>query len=228
MTESDRSAVTATVVTISATYGAGGSVIGPAVAGQLGLPFVDRAIPAAVAQSLAIPLEEALTRDDRSESGIRRVIASFAQPAALTGAMAVPLGPVGESHDYKSHCEAAIHSLAERGGVVLGRAGAVVLSDRPGALHVRLDGPVDARVARSMHAEGIDEETARCRQKENDAGRSAYVNNLYRVKPEDPSLYHLILDSTAIGDDACVEIITVAARARSANGPAGSHSRAAL
>ena len=38
------------VVTISATYGAGGSEIGPAVAAMLGLPFVDRAIPAGVAR----------------------------------------------------------------------------------------------------------------------------------------------------------------------------------
>ncbi|HEY0540394.1 MAG TPA: cytidylate kinase family protein, partial [Actinoallomurus sp.] len=33
------------VVTVSATFGAGGSVIGPAVAERLGKPFVDRAIP---------------------------------------------------------------------------------------------------------------------------------------------------------------------------------------
>jgi hypothetical protein len=33
------------VVTISATYGAGGSQLGPATADPLGLPFVDRGIP---------------------------------------------------------------------------------------------------------------------------------------------------------------------------------------
>jgi hypothetical protein len=32
-------------VTIAATHGYGGSVIGPAVAERLGLPFVERAIP---------------------------------------------------------------------------------------------------------------------------------------------------------------------------------------
>jgi hypothetical protein len=32
-------------VTIAATYGSGGSAIGPAVAERLGLPFVERAIP---------------------------------------------------------------------------------------------------------------------------------------------------------------------------------------
>jgi hypothetical protein len=39
----------APVVTLSASFGAGGSVIGPRVAEELGLPFLDRAIPVAVA-----------------------------------------------------------------------------------------------------------------------------------------------------------------------------------
>ena len=34
------------VITVSATYGAGGSVIAPRLASQLGLPFVDRLISA--------------------------------------------------------------------------------------------------------------------------------------------------------------------------------------
>ena len=52
------------VVTISATYGAGGSVVGPAVAERLGVPFVDRAIPTRVADDLGISVEHALTRDE--------------------------------------------------------------------------------------------------------------------------------------------------------------------
>ena len=39
------------VVTISGSFGAGGSVIGPAVADRLGIPFVDRVIPIEVAHS---------------------------------------------------------------------------------------------------------------------------------------------------------------------------------
>ena len=39
-------------VTIAATYGCGGSIIGPAVAKKLALPFVDRAIPPALAAKI--------------------------------------------------------------------------------------------------------------------------------------------------------------------------------
>ncbi len=50
-------------VTVAATYGAGGSVIAPAVAKRLGLPFIDRAIPVAVAEEIDEPLEAALCDD---------------------------------------------------------------------------------------------------------------------------------------------------------------------
>ena len=55
------------VVTISATYGAGGALVGPAVAERLGVPFVDRAIPVAVADDLGITLDDALSRDEQVE-----------------------------------------------------------------------------------------------------------------------------------------------------------------
>ena len=41
------------LVTLSATYGAGGSVVGPALAQRLDAPFVDRLIPTEVAARLA-------------------------------------------------------------------------------------------------------------------------------------------------------------------------------
>ena len=57
------------VVTISATYGAAGSVVGPAVAERLGVPFLDRAIPTAVANDLGISLEEAMPATSRCPAG---------------------------------------------------------------------------------------------------------------------------------------------------------------
>ena len=45
------------LVTLSATYGAGGSVVGPELAQRLGVHFVDRLIPSEVAARLAVPLD---------------------------------------------------------------------------------------------------------------------------------------------------------------------------
>src|SRR5919204_518972 len=48
------------VVTISASYGAGGSQVGPRVAERLGVSFDDPAIPVVVAERLAVPHRNAL------------------------------------------------------------------------------------------------------------------------------------------------------------------------
>jgi cytidylate kinase len=113
--------------------------------------------------------------------------------------------------------EAVICRHAEgAGGVILGRAGAVVLRDRPRTLHVRLDGPVDRRVAHAMRLEGIDRGTAERRRRDNDTARAAYVRVFYGADAADPALYHLVLDATALEADACVDVIARAARATAA------------
>jgi len=69
------------VVTISASYGAGGSQVGPRLADRLGVAFLDRAIPTAVAERLAVPLSEAIAHDEAVRSVLERLLVRFA-PAA--------------------------------------------------------------------------------------------------------------------------------------------------
>src|SRR5260370_15043909 len=61
-------------VTVAARYGGGGSVIAPAVAKRLGLPFIDRAIPVAVAEEMHEPLEAALCDDVDHTPRIARLL----------------------------------------------------------------------------------------------------------------------------------------------------------
>ena len=100
------------------------------------------------------------------------------------------------------------------GGVILGRAAAIVLRDRPSALHVRLDGPPEARIQRAVSFEQIDEDQARTLLGETDRAREAYVKHFYKCDPRDACHYHLVLDSTALELDTCVDIIVTAARTR--------------
>jgi cytidylate kinase len=52
-----------------------------------------------------------------------------------------------------------------------------------------------------------------------DKARTAYVRRLYRCDPADPSLYHLVIDSTAIPLDTVTELILTASRAHEAPVP---------
>ncbi|MEU4578085.1 AAA family ATPase [Nonomuraea sp. ATR24] len=205
------------VVTLSATYGTAGSHIGPAVAERLGVPFVDRAIPGAVAQELGCTLEEALAHDDRAERGLGRLLSGAMRlPTVTFGGvdMYVPGVLPHAPEEFVRHTERVLTETArDQGGVFLGRAGAVVLAEHPGALHVRLDGPIERRVRQTATLGELTEREARRIIEDNDRARTAYVRHFYRADPADPRLYHLVVDSTAIPVAACVDLIVTAATA---------------
>jgi cytidylate kinase len=200
------------VVTISAAYGAGGSFVGPRVAERLGVPFVDRAIPGEVAQRLALPLREAVHRDESAGSVFERFIRALAPAGLPFGARPVLEYEYVDDNAFRDATEQVIREQAtSTGSVILGRAAALVLRDHPGALHVRLHGPRERRVERAMAAEGIDREEAERRLADNDRVRAAYVQHFYGADARDPDLYHLSIDTSAIDLDCCVDMIVTAA-----------------
>lgn len=201
-----------TLVALSASYGAGGSRIGPVLAERLGVPFVDRAIPTAVAEQLSVPLDEAVAHDEQTApSFIERMLGGFL--GSDTGAPTPLPAQAMSGEDFRRATEEVLCRQAETGeGVILGRGGAVVLREHPQALRVRLDGPVERRVRQAMRIQNVDEETARRTVRQLDRAHAAYLKQFYGVDVDDPTLYHLRIDSTAMPLEACVELIVVAAR----------------
>lgn len=198
-----------TLIALSGAYGAGGSRIGRGLAERLGVPFLDRAIPTAVAAELDVSLEEVAQYDGRISRGWpERVLSGFLGAAAPTW---VPTETI-PSEEFKTATEGVLCKQAQTGrGVILGRAGAVVLRDRPDALRVRLDGPPARRARQAMTLDGIDEETAKRRLAQNDKAHAAYVGHFYDADIRDSSLYDIVLDSTAISLNACIELLVHAA-----------------
>ena len=200
----------APLVTISAAYGAGGSRIGPALARKLGVEFLDRAIPTAVADRLHVSLDNALAHDESLGDTIGRLASAFALLPELAGAAAQAGYYAGE--DYRRETERLIREHIEGGAVILGRAGAVILRDEPDALHVRLDGPAERRVANAMQLEDLERADAERLRKSGDRAREAYVKHFYGCDARDPALYHLVIDSTSLSASTVVDVIAAAAR----------------
>jgi cytidylate kinase len=184
------------------------------VAEALGLPFIDRAVPASVARKLDVPLDLARQRDETTDRGLWRVISSMALVPEMAGAGPLAYHTFADEHAFREKTEEVLHEIAETGGVVLGRAAALVLAGRDDALHVRLDGPVEARVMRSVQRSGRSEAEVRRALRSNDAARAAYVRNFYRTDPADARHYHLVIDTTAIPWNAAADLVVAAARAR--------------
>jgi len=202
------------LITVSAAYGAGGSVVAPALAGRLGLPFLQRVTTSEGHIAEPGPCDEQLSAEEVKATPVHWLLAHLTQ-AMPAGPTQSPPSTHHQDEHLRGHGEAGIHRLLAGGGVILGRAAAVVLGKDRG-FHVRLDGPAERRVVQGAAVERISEEQARERLRAADKARTAYVRRLYRCDPADPSLYHLVIDSTAMPLDTVIELILAAARAHSA------------
>jgi len=202
------------VVTFSAAYGAAGAEVAPAVAQRLGLPFHDRAIPAQVAGRLGVPVEEAEANDETVVRGLWRLVASLGTMPDPVGGV-VPVTALPDARAYREQTERVLTEIASgAGGVVLGRAGAIVLGDRPDVLHVRLDGPEDRRLAAAVQRSGRPLAEVRREMQANDRTREAYVRHFYRCDPSAARHYHLVVDGTALPVETVVDMVVTAAGAR--------------
>ena len=201
------------VIAVSASYGAGGSIIAPLVAKQLDVPYLDRAVAARDSQRMDEEAREAAYSEEELERGLwKRIINAL---AATPNEMA-PVTDVVEHPDLvlRHEAEQRLRAFASTGdgGVVLGWAAATVLR---GAFCVRLDGPLERRLRQGMAIEGLDEATARQRLDRTDEVRRLYVRRLYQRDWRDPDLYHLTIDTTVLDADTVADLIVRAARVAS-------------
>jgi cytidylate kinase len=184
------------LVAISSPYGAGGSRVAPALAKRLGVPFLDR------------PAGTEPEHDEGGKSLLSRLGSiglAWGTPAGMEFEDLVP----GDAR--RREIEEELRALqAQGGGVVLGRAAAVLLRDDPRVLRVLLTGAPERRVEQAMAIEGIDRETAARRLERTDRARIAYHQTLYCVDPRSPRLYHLIVDSTRVPLPTVVDLIAAA------------------
>jgi hypothetical protein len=211
------------LVTISASYGAGGSVVGPMLADILGLAFCDRMVASEFAGSDTMdaelsgsgPASVAVCGESAHAPELRALpAASFLgrmAPARLLGRTLVPPAGFGDREAIRQRSEAEAKQTLHDGGVLLGRAGALVFGSVSSAYHVRLDGPGRGRVARAASLEQIDKNEALQRLQQTDRQRAALTRRLYGVDSAEPGLYHLVIDTTPLALEFVAELIAAVA-----------------
>jgi cytidylate kinase len=202
------------VVTIAALYGAGGSRIGPRVAEQLSVQFLDRAIPNTVARRAGLPEQAVVEIDERPQSAGQRLLAVLGRASPPNSASGQVERLDIQERQLRAQIEEFLADASRSGGVVLGRGGAIVLAEVASALHVYLGGDRKARVERVMQWQGVDRTTAARNVKTNDRARRDYVRSAYGIDGDNPQLYHLMVDAIALGIDVCVDLIVAASESR--------------
>jgi cytidylate kinase len=211
-----------TIVALSAAYGAAGSQIGPALAEQLGVPFVDRGIALAVAERLEVPVHEALAHEEPVPVGsgrlLERLLSGFV--GAYTGASALlPAEAVTAADFHQASRDALLSQAATGHGVILGRGACAALRHDPRVLRVRLSGPEHRRVEHAMRIREIDRDTSARTVRALDRAQADYLRRFYDADIDDPGLYHLTIDATAFETSVCVRMIQLALEAMAAGDP---------
>jgi hypothetical protein len=98
--------------------------------------------------------------------------------------------------------------LAKLGNVILlGRGANIITSKLPHMFHVQLVGPRDARIEFVQSDRKVDRKTATELVDHEDEGRRRYVKKYFHRDIDDPTLYHLVLNTPEIGHATAARII---------------------
>src|SRR6266853_1212032 len=207
------------VVTIGRQFGAGGTSVGEMLARELHADLLESRIIDEVAQHLQLPKEEVEAEDEQPGSLLARLL------VALGSASSEPLVPPEAAAWQPPNTDPAfdtrkavleitqhvIQEAARTGNVVIvGRGGAYILRDFPGALHVFLRAATDVRVKVIMARYNIgSEEEARKRLKRTDENWTAYIKQVYGHDRNLAAHYDLVLDTGRLGYETTVKVILI-------------------
>ena len=194
------------VITIARETGSGGHNITRKLSDALAIPYYDRDLLRMASEVSGIHERLFGAADERI--GLKEMLS--AAEKVYTGEILPP-----DSDDYVSTRNLfsfqakIIKKLADtKSCIILGRCGNYLLSDRPNVLRVFIHAPFEARMARvaSYSLTWSQKEVAKYIRTE-DKRRSSYYRYYTGEDWRDVAGYDLSLDSEALGEDGCVEVI---------------------
>ena len=225
------------VITVSSQFGAGGPAVGKQLAERLDMHYLDKELIHRVALDLKIPDEKVAEFDEARHSPLRGFLSTVFDFAALRRGVDEVAGEVAESsyddrdeipYDYRvqgwidkdiyrTMMARVMSAVGDRGGAVIkGRGSQWILRDVPHAIHLRFIGDVEDRVARTMERRGIDAAEARKLVDEMDRRGAEFVRSYFEFDLTDPTLYHLILNTSKLPPEECLELLVHLVREREA------------
>ncbi len=180
----------------------GAAEVGRRVAEQLGFGFFGIEIVDRIAREQGIQRDLVEGLDERVRSGIDRwVVDAFRRQ------------PFTES-DYLRGVVRTVATLGERGlAVILGRGSPFIL-DPMRTLRVLVVAPRRWRVERRIEETGEPAEQAEERVVLEDERRQQFLRSDFKVEPDDPGLYDLVVNTAHLGIDGASSLIVQALRGK--------------
>ena len=183
------------IITIGREYGAGGRTIAKRISEILGIPYYDKDIIKLTAEKTGFSEEMIHATEEQS---MARTIMNWLMPSGAASA-----------YDKAIMAQAqTIRKIAKEGPcVIVGRAADYILRDFPNVVNVFVYAEEEDKIKYAMETFGESREQAVRRVHHSDAARESYYHYLTRGKWGDLSNYHLTLNSSPIGKEACADVI---------------------
>ena len=187
------------IITIGREFGSGGRTIGREVAHRLGIHCYDQELIGKMAE------ESGFTPEYVEKESENATISSWAASAfAMDSTYALP---TNQDRLWQVQSKIIREIAANESCVIVGRCADVILEESADLLKVFIHADFDSRARRIVEKYGETEVPTEKRLRDKDKRRAMYYQFYTDRKWGDIENYHIILDSSALGLEKCVDII---------------------
>lgn len=188
------------VITISRQYASGGRTIGKMVAQKLGIPLYDSEI-------IKDTMKKTGLSEKMVEAAEQRVTNSFLFNLAMG---------VDDAHNQMKQIEKAEHEIIQeyvkKGAcVIVGRSANFLLNEED-SLNVYIYSDVKNRISYATQHYAVDEKDAKIMIEKTDHERKMHALSFYNKEWGNKNNYDLLLNSSKLGIEKCVELIVNAGK----------------
>lgn len=199
-------------ITIGREKGAGGTEIAKLLSGKFNIPVYDKQLLDVAAQESGLCKELFENIDERKGTKFFSSMQFGNVLSAVTGNFTS--SPIGRSELFRIQSQ-AIESIAQKGSAIfIGRCADYVLRENHNCLNVFITASKEDRLKRLYSVHKIKDFDSMSKDElyewldDSDSRRSSYYNYFTYKQWGASSSYHLCLDSTFLGIDKCVDIIS--------------------
>jgi len=195
-----------TIITIGREFGSGGHEIGEKLAKKLNVPFYDKNILQLAAKESGLCEELFENHDERPTSSFlyNLVMDTYSFGYSTSTYVDMPI-----SHKVFLAQFDTIKKVAEEGPcVIIGRCADYALADYDNCINIFIHSNMDSKINRIMERYSVTKEKAKDMCIKNDKQRANYYNYYSSKKWGRVESYNLTVDSSILGTDGTVELIT--------------------
>jgi cytidylate kinase len=193
------------VVTIARQFGAGGRTLGSRLAKVLKYRFLDDVVIQELARRINVTREAVKDIENTAGGFFSKIVSSMLSRSYMERLTGVDFGYIDEVIYLKTLKEVIVDLARKDDVVLLGRGGQYVLADDPNAVHILLVGEMKNRIEFMRNNYNLSMAQAEAAVAEGEKRRRLLYSLFGKTDYNDPSLYHMVLNTSRLTQDQAFE-----------------------